>query len=105
MKEQEGQYLTKDYKYLSINGNPLKYISSELDPNNNNQNKIGTGPNDPFLLIYNNTLTIRFILDTGTFKIYNINTQEYLFGNKDLDWVIESVEEKNNSHDEVYLCY
>ena len=101
-EETRGHYLTKDYKYLYINNNTSSYISSELDANN--KNKIGTGPNDPFLLIYNNTITIPGSgIDTGTFKIFNVNTQQYLYNNKELNWVIESIEESNNSHaDAIY---
>lgn len=101
-EETRAHYLTKDYKYLYINGNTTRYISSELDANS--KNKIGSGPNDPFLLIYSNTLTIPGSgTDTGTFKIFNVNTQQYLFNNKELNWVIESIEESNNSHaDAIY---
>ena len=97
--ETRAHYLTKDFKYIYSQGNTNLYVSSQL--NGENKHNIGSGNNDPFLLIYSNTITIPGSgTDIGTFKIFNTVTQQYLFNDKSLNWVIESIEEKNDSHDE-----
>ena len=102
--ETRAHYLTKDFKYIYSHGNTDSYISSTLD--SNNKHIIGANgnstenPNNPFLLIYNNTITIPGSgTDVGTFKIFNTVTQEYLFNDRSLNWVLESIEEINELHE------
>ena len=97
-EETRAHYLNKDFKHIFSQGDPTLHVSSQL--NSENKHLIGSNsPKDAFLLIYSNTLKIPGAgIDVGTFKIYNTVTQEYLFNNKSLNWVIESIEEKNESH-------
>ena len=85
-------YLTKNYKKIYINGDTNQYLSEEF--NSSNENKIGTEFLSPFLLIYNNVDTVS---ESGTsietFKIYSANTEEYLFKDSSINWIIESVNE------------
>ena len=91
-------YITKDYKYIYINGNTSSWVSAELNGSNKNIIKT-TGTPDPFLFIYHDTFDIPGSgTSVGLFKIYDPENERYLFNNYDYNWIIESISEDSGTH-------
>ena len=91
-------YITKDYKYIYINGNTSSWVSAELNGSSKHIIKT-TGTPDPFLFIYHDTFDIPGSgTSVGLFKIYDPENQRYLFNNYDYNWIIESVSEDSGTH-------